>query len=277
MPDGKFNIDVFLGGVYNILNKDQRRLMLHSFFFVNWDIDMFYFRCGFQTVMHEIFDECCLHRIKHIAVEIDGPEARGDTLNAPGYYKLLGKTTSEPLSFLQLYLPSVTTMYLALSFYTTRRMCAYVLFGTSEFSDGDVSMEDLGEELQETDLSLDYSDYELDSEMEDGCDEMLSHYPEDVYGFHHIIPGYHCYSSNPITYLSGRKTPETPQTEVETSFKDWVDQIVSYAEEDARNIFKHSIEIRMVMDHSGGYDRIVDGYYRGCVGLIPVDEPSPKS
>ncbi|KAI0903189.1 hypothetical protein F4823DRAFT_636546 [Ustulina deusta] len=274
-PDHMYTLNVFLGGVYNINDNGKRRLMLHRFFFVNWDIDMFYFRCGLQEVMHMFLDSDFLHKIKHIAIEIDGPKSRRNVLYAPPYHNLWGTTISCPMSFIRPSLPSVSTIYLAIGYYTVQRMGAYMLHPKYNDSENEGQGQDQNEpevdsdDELETDFGMYFTD-DIEWIDEEACEEWLAQLPMDKYGFHHIEPS-RKYVLKTLNYLSGRKNP----TRVEGSFSDWVDELTSRAKEETREICGQPVEVEMVMDHCGDFDHMIRVYHRGHVGVMPVDEPAP--
>ncbi|KAI0153112.1 hypothetical protein GGR57DRAFT_513349 [Xylariaceae sp. FL1272] len=66
--------DVYYGGAWH---KDLAQYPKFRYFFVNWDIDLFYFRCGLHIAMPLILHDCCVQKMQRIAVDIKGPDPDG--------------------------------------------------------------------------------------------------------------------------------------------------------------------------------------------------------
>ncbi|KAI0450233.1 hypothetical protein F5B21DRAFT_529221 [Xylaria acuta] len=284
-----YTIDVFLGGVYNIRDGYKRHLMLHKFFFVNWDIDMFYFRRGLHMHMGKFLDSSCLYKMKRIALEIKGPSAQVDGLYAPSYSQLFDGTSISALANL----PSLDTIYLVLDFHAVRRIYAYTQFTMGSESDSDEQSETYSVELDDENDSeaeeeldgdselhsyieeykeygeIDFPDCSFESDDEDDYEDWLSELPEDQYGFHHVESGSHRY---PETFTFRQ---QAPLTQIEISFQDWVDRMISSTKGDTMEFCGHPVDIQMVMDLYGGICRMVGSYYRGYIGFSAVDEPVP--
>ncbi|KAI8949371.1 hypothetical protein F4801DRAFT_553390 [Xylaria longipes] len=286
-----YKIDVFLGGVFNIRDRYKRRLMLHKFFFVNWDIDMFYFRHGLHTHMGRLLNWSFRSKMKRVAIDIIGPSIQGDALHAPSYHRLFNRMGITDLTDL----PSLDTIYMVLDFHAVCQIYAHAQFRTGRESDGDEHSEthsveqdeeDDSEAEEESDKNLELdavievvefveislSDGGFDSDDSDDYHDWLCELPDDQYGFHNVGPDtYHDLLSSLTCFFS----PQWPLTRVEIPFQDWVDKMVSSMKEDVGQFCRRPLDIKMVMDLHGGICPIVDGYYRGYVGFSAVDEPVP--
>ncbi|KAI0814149.1 hypothetical protein GGR55DRAFT_701872 [Xylaria sp. FL0064] len=212
-----------------------------KFFFVNWDIDMFFFRNGAQHIIHSVFEKSALSKIKHIAIEIDGPKQDGNVLRAPGYYNLVDKNTfCDPMFFARSHLPSTETIYLVLHYVpTVHTMTTFMMF-PMENCEGDV--DDYSNRTHfETMSRLSVFMGELNSKEENS--DFGMRLPEDKFGLQHFEIESPTYTWKPIYYLSGR---ECPQNRVKALFRDWVDEMVSRAIEDVKEELGHPVEVQIV-------------------------------
>ncbi|KAI1758066.1 hypothetical protein F4782DRAFT_524762 [Xylaria castorea] len=290
-----FKYDVFLGGVYNVKDPKQR-LMLHKFFFVNWAIDMFYFRQQLHMGMGRFLDSSFLSKVKRIAIDVEGPSTQGEILYAPNYSQLFGGTSISDV----IILPSLDTIYLALNFNAVRQMYSYAQLMTDSESDsyeysemGSDEQDEQNEQDEEDDSEVEEeldevpeldSDTEEEEEYDDiessgdgfGSDdendygEWLNELPKDQFGFHHVEPETYSHLDRPLAVLFGE---QWPLSLIEISFQDWVDQMVSSTKAETEYFCGRPIGVQMVMDVYGGICHIVGGYYRGYAGFIAVDEP----
>ncbi|KAI1734965.1 hypothetical protein F4680DRAFT_453359 [Xylaria scruposa] len=259
-----FNVNTFHGGSSlgihpdgHVNVTDSRRphgMIYHKFFFVNWDIDMFYFRSGIQSVMHMILDESCLQKMQRMAVEIRGPRARNEGLYALWYTDLFDmQRTSRvpvvpaaPVSLTRRLLASVNKIFLVLGYKAARKIYKQNLAEQDDREPDTVLDEVLY--IGETDSeagSVDESDYDA------WCDDLP---PRDEFGFHHIEaePGY--YFETPLTRLDQLGL---------ISFQDWAAGTVHEAERDAReNYCGRPVDVHMVMDLDGHFDGWIMSYYR---------------
>ncbi|KAK5625275.1 hypothetical protein RRF57_000991 [Xylaria bambusicola] len=249
----------FTGGVCNIYEKKKRHPSVHNFFFVNWDIDMFYFRRGLQHHIGNLFDEKYTREIKHIAVEVNGPaEARG-ALHAPSYDEILGDISPFPTSFFRFFLPSVKTVYLAMSFYAVHQICSYMTRRPLDGYDDDMNLQFRGD-----------FDIQMEPEQEIEHKNLIHLWPSGDFGFHHIEASGRYYR-NPIRYTPGRMPYLQPQAQ--GSFEDWVKEMVSQAQIEAEKDLRRFPKFKMVMDHNGSYETLIKGYHRCNVGVVPVNKP----
>ncbi|KAI0424287.1 hypothetical protein F5Y09DRAFT_347878 [Xylaria sp. FL1042] len=224
-----------------------------KFFFVNWDIDMFFFQGGTQHFIHLLFDRNVLSKIKHIAMGINGPRQEGNVLRAPGYYSLIHGAFGDPTSFARSHLPSAKTMHLVLHHESTMRpMTAFMMLPMAH-PEGDVD-DDSDRTHFDTLTRLCSFRRELES-IEANLDLDLR-LPEDKFGFHHFELESPTYTQKPIYYPSWR---ESHHMWVKASFKDWVNEIVSCAREG----LGRSIEIRMVTKHTDSFDPVIAA--RSCI------------
>ncbi|KAI1277348.1 hypothetical protein F5Y07DRAFT_398604 [Xylaria sp. FL0933] len=211
-----------------------------NFFFVNWDIDMFFFRNGAQHVIHSVFEKSALSKIKHIAIEIDGPKQDGNVLRAPSYYNLVDKTFCDPMFFARSHLPSTETIYLVLDNVPTMHAMTTFMMLPMENREGDV--DDYSNRTHfETMSRLNLFMGELNSKEENS--DFRMRLPEDKLGFQHFEIESPTYTRKPVYYLSGR---EYPQNRVKALFRDWIGEMVSRAIEDVKEELGHSVAVQMV-------------------------------
>ncbi|KAI1348976.1 hypothetical protein F5Y01DRAFT_317176 [Xylaria sp. FL0043] len=211
-----------------------------KFFFVNWDIDTFFFQNGTQRFIHSVFEKSALSKIKHIAIEIGGPKQDGNVLRAPSYYNLVDKTFCDPMFFARSHLPSTETIYLVLDYVPTVHAMTTFMMLPMENREGDV--DDYSNRTHfETMSKLNLFMGELNSQEENS--DFRMRLPEDKLGFQHFDIESPTYTRKPVYYLSGR---ECPQNRVKALFRDWVDEMVSRAIEDVKEELGHSVEVQMV-------------------------------
>ncbi|KAI1737392.1 hypothetical protein F4680DRAFT_468180 [Xylaria scruposa] len=290
LEPGKYNPAVFFGGVYNFENDEERRLLLHKTFFVNWDIDMFYFRERLHLHMEEFLDRSCLLKMKRITLEVRGPCIKADAVWAPDYKRLFNRKSISNM----VNLPSLQIIYLALSFRAIRRMYAYEqTLPTSDIEiDSDMEM-DPDEEDEEDDSDSEEEsdeDSESDSDIEPGEDEAFQpsgpifdsdddydyedwviELPKDQYGFHHVEPKTYSNLERPPTRLFSKRPIR------QLSLRSWASVMVCSTREDIMKCYEGPVDIQMVMDVYGSICRVIDSYYRGLSGFFCLDEPTLKA
>ncbi|TGJ87457.1 hypothetical protein E0Z10_g1280 [Xylaria hypoxylon] len=288
-------MNVFLGFKYIYERQGYRyeHAIVQKFFFVNWDIDMFYLRCCLFTNIDLFFDKSCLQKIKRIAVDCRGPRRQGNTLYTPGYNKLFGLCSTSHWTFAHPGLTSLNSIYLVLGIYATRRLYAYTQFLNIAESDEDqqsgtdiVEQDEEDESASEEDESASEGDEgasegdEISSEVESDEDgeadffnglfgfthegwykDLLHDLPGDQIGFHHFEP--ESYFDKPFIYLSRR---QASPTRVKISFRDWVQNTISRAKGEVGLSLGRPINIQMVMDQYGGFNSEARGYYDGSTG-----------
>ncbi|KAI0551704.1 hypothetical protein F4679DRAFT_582165 [Xylaria curta] len=260
----QFNVNTFHGRsgsqihLYVRASRQQPCQLFYKFFFVNWDIDVFYFRSGIQIVMHTILDESCLQKMQRMAVEIRGPRTIKGGLYAPGYTCFLGSKRVPVVPSVPL-LASVNKVFLVLGY-----KAAHKIYKQNLAEQSDVPYTVLSGEavpyISDTDSeasSMDESDYE------GWCDRLP---PPDEFGFHHIEaePGY--YFETPLTRLAPPGT---------ISFHDWATIMIHEAERDARECFcGRPIDVHMVMDLDGHFDDWIKSYYKNQLFQfgVPVED-----
>ncbi|KAJ2990261.1 hypothetical protein NUW58_g3040 [Xylaria curta] len=270
VDNDQHSINVFHGGFHSCSN--GRIAILHRYFFVNWGIDMFYFREGLHISMHNILEQSCLQRMKRIAIEIRGPTILGRALCAPRYSPLFGISYMKkvvPLPSCDLTranLASVGTIFLVLDFNTVRGMYAFENAPEESRTEVADQNEENPSERGEP-LHYESTDEILDSDDEcDYTDWICDLFIEREFGFHHVSPNPDRYSMKPLC-LWGRQ--DTLKRE-KISFEDWVGKMISGAQKDCKNFCGRSVDIQMVMDPFGGYDWMITSYDRVNIGFTQV-------
>ncbi|KAI1260401.1 hypothetical protein F5Y18DRAFT_432352 [Xylariaceae sp. FL1019] len=89
--------DVYYGGAWH--EHQSVETPKYHYFFVNWDTDLFYFRCGLHIAMGLILHDSCVQKMQRIAIDIRGPfwPVDGD-LMVPRWAKFSGvKYAASPL------------------------------------------------------------------------------------------------------------------------------------------------------------------------------------
>lgn len=158
-----YEVDVFLRGVYPPNTDSTWPLMFHKCFFVNWDIDMFYFPQNSRLDVAMFLNESRLHDIKRIAIDIDGPVCAGDMLSVPNYGQLFNRTSVRELSIL----PSLTTIYLVLDFHAVRHIYNTIQYMEFVESNSDEQSEtDLVEQDEDNDSEIDLEEQYEDDDIE---------------------------------------------------------------------------------------------------------------
>ncbi|KAI0506522.1 hypothetical protein F5B22DRAFT_650635 [Xylaria bambusicola] len=256
--DNTYETHSFRGGVCYMEGEEKKHPILHKFFYVNWDIDMFYFRRGKQRYVTSIFDAEIRGKIKHIAIEINGPAEVRRTITAPNYDQLCDEVSPFPAHFFTYFLPSLKTVYLAMSFYAVHRSCAHIA----------------RRPLKGLENSLKWFDEDFDMEIDE--DQMSEHYRildtwfTADFGFHHVDTFSVRYWRHRMWYSPGL-APDS-QHSVQREFKHWVKEMVSLAKEEAAEELRQLPKFKMVMDHNGAYEAMIEGYNRSNVGLRPNSE-----
>ncbi|KAI1363634.1 hypothetical protein F5Y08DRAFT_340459 [Xylaria arbuscula] len=117
----KTEIKGFMGGVTDPCEGPEPYCVFHTFFFVNWDIDMFYFRFVLWPEMDYLFDAVSRESIRHIAIDVNGPEIINGTLTAPRYCDFMMGFRR----YLRDFFKSVETIYLVIGLVPLHRMGAH--------------------------------------------------------------------------------------------------------------------------------------------------------
>ncbi|KAI0451221.1 hypothetical protein F5B21DRAFT_528124 [Xylaria acuta] len=219
---------------------------------INWDIDMFYFRSGLHLTMHMALNGSCVQKMKRIAIEIRGPKVQGGT----------------PWIFARRILESVTTIILVLSFKAVRNIYKQWLAGKQV---DDNEQDKAGESELEMESDSDNIDEEEDGEVVFDPYQRLARPPsEGPIWLHHVEAESRCYFKRPLIYLFGRRAP---RRQVTISFRDWVDKAIFCASKDSgRNFCGRPVDIHMAMDLTGSYDFSIQSYYKGFVGVYPIEK-----
>ncbi|KAI0533233.1 hypothetical protein GGR58DRAFT_517078 [Xylaria digitata] len=285
---------VFMGGLYN-KNKakplEYEDPLLQNFFFLNPDLDMFYFRCGLHLNPALFLDKSCLQKMQRIAIDIRGPISKGGMLYAPSYSKLFGANSEPHWLFARDNLPSLKTIVLVLGVHAVRRLYIYSSgFNHAGFDEDQENETNIHKWYGEDDIMSERDsdwgepatdDHEYAYGHPDGphenvgldeekYDDDLEKLFSDRFGFHNVEPESCRCAFKPVMYLSGR---QAPPVQVSIAFRRWVREMVSRAKGEASEYLKRPIDIQMVMDHSGNFFDPIEGYYRLSAEFFDVDIP----
>ncbi|KAI0805580.1 hypothetical protein GGR55DRAFT_697713 [Xylaria sp. FL0064] len=207
VKQGGYTVTTFLNMVINQLAKRRRQIEMHNFFFVNWDIDVFYFRRGLHLDVGQFLDRSCLLKVKRIAIDIKTPwlelgEPGGSRLHVPPYAWLFYGTSIQAVKKL----PALESIHLVLDFHAMRRLYAHtkILGGIESDGEEETEMHDLhhDEESENTgpgaffggsDIEMEYgefdhSDRSFDRENEENYRQWLAKLRamRQEYGFENI-------------------------------------------------------------------------------------------
>ncbi|KAI0856023.1 hypothetical protein F4860DRAFT_529535 [Xylaria cubensis] len=249
----RISIQTFHGGsrlqdyLFNIIRWGPYRPshgIYHKFFFVNWDIDLFYFRSGVHNHMDTILEESCLQKMQRMAVEIRGPKVKSGGLYAPSYTTFFDpwKSTGSPID--RRLLASVKVISLVLSYKAARKIYQHHLIEQHNRESDTEPSGDIEEYKEVTGIGFEPSQIgECNYEKWARCIPR-----EDKYGF---IDHSHFFN-RPLTRLAlPGDVWETPLI----SFEDWIDELISKTEGDAReNFCGRPVDVRMVVDIDGRFD-----------------------
>ncbi|TRX96305.1 hypothetical protein FHL15_002577 [Xylaria flabelliformis] len=250
-----FSIEAFHGGgsrlqdyLFNSSRWRRYRLphgvIYHKFFFVNWDIDLFYFRSGIHNFMDTILEESCLQKMQRIAVEIRGPKVKNGGLYAPSYTTFFDpwKCTGSPVS--PHLLASVKIISLVLTYKAARKIYQQHLIEHHNREPDTEPSGDIEEYKEATGTGLEPSQIgECDYQKWARCIPR-----EGKYGF----VDHSQFFNRPLTRLAlPGDVWETPLI----SLEDWIDEMISKTEGDAReNFCGRPVDIRMFVDIDGRFD-----------------------
>lgn len=225
-------------------NFDVTLTMLQNCFFVNPNIDMFFFR---QVPVTTFANESCLHQMKRIAIDINGPRSQGDgiyapvsqgdALDAPSYDQLFARTTIRDLGIF----PSLETIYLVLDVHVLRRIYAHTEFARDNELEYDEENEPGSDNDSDTDWFIDWDNYLWDGDELFYC--WLCEFPMDQHDFHHIGPESNLPFRTTVPCLFRQQA-----SQIEITFQDWADKMISSSKEDAE---QSTVDVRMVMDILG--------------------------
>ncbi|KAF2971595.1 hypothetical protein GQX73_g1929 [Xylaria multiplex] len=262
-------MDVFMGGLY--YNEDETAPpeydppLLQKSFFVNPELDMFYFRRGLHKNPALFLDESCLQEMRRIAIDIRDPISRDGMLYAPSYSRLFGENSQSHWVFARDNLPSLKTIV---------EMKKNIVKHYGEDDNVSEKFSVWGEPaIDELEDAYGYPDVPHENEKdldEKKYDEDLEKLSSDKFGFHNVeSKTCRCYFK-PVIRLSKR---ESHPVQVSIAFRGWVREIISRAQREASEFLNRSIDIQMVMDHSGNSFVPVESYYRYSAGFFNVDLP----
>lgn len=221
--------------------------VLQKCFFVNWEIDMFYFR---QLAPMTRFwrggrlDSWVL-KIERLAVDIADVWNGRDALLVPGYNELINSATIAHLANLA----SLKTLYLVLDHNASMQMYRLIrLMMDSELDVDDYEVSAQDEDWDEDEYSEPCFEIGEDSDYSD----WLRGFPTDQWKFHNVGPESDLHSQRTLNcIIRPRAFPER----IKIPFLDWLNQIISATKEDAERSGKLTVDIQMVMDVTGGYKR----------------------
>ncbi|KAI3322689.1 hypothetical protein HD806DRAFT_544719 [Xylariaceae sp. AK1471] len=201
-----------------------------KFFFVNWDLDLFYIIFDSEKKIVNYIKESALSNIKNIAFEIDSPfqiDNEEATIKAPSYM-LKSHGVFRHIGPSKELLKSVERLVLLVSFYTV----TLEMYITSP----------------EIRKSAELYNMDEDRTRWDNKD-----WPTNEFGLHTIdTASYHYGAFKALMLYEG--------DEPNMTFSRWVRLMVDEAKEDAlHNLFRHEVECQMMMDHLG---LEVEGYIR---------------
>ncbi|RWA07585.1 hypothetical protein EKO27_g7508 [Xylaria grammica] len=257
------NMNVCVGCTYGSISPVRPGLygfILQKFFYVNWDIDMFYFRCGLHisNPLEAFLDKSCLPKMKQIAIDIRGPSAVGNNylLKAPTYKRIFGVYSDPYWTFAQ-NLPSLNTILMVVDRHTSRKLWGHSTLDEDEWEGPLVPDQDVDSDAGNNYGERDSTEGEDDEWM---YLEWIESYPKDEFGFHRFSPEF--YDMELYRRLFCLVRQQLSVDKVKVPFKEWVEEIVSSAKEDAKEALGRPIDIQMVMDHLGSYDNDIGGYHR---------------
>ncbi|KAI1349578.1 hypothetical protein F5Y01DRAFT_327337 [Xylaria sp. FL0043] len=138
VKQGGYRVTTFLNMVVNQSAMRRRQIEMHNFFFVNWDIDVFYFRRGLHLDVGQFLDSSCLLKVKRIAIDIKTPwlelgEPEGSRLHVPPHAWLFYGTSIQNVERL----PALRSIHLVLDCHAIRRLYAYTKILGGVKSDGE--------------------------------------------------------------------------------------------------------------------------------------------
>ncbi|KAI0433320.1 hypothetical protein F5Y09DRAFT_338739 [Xylaria sp. FL1042] len=283
-----YEINTFFGLLINANNGRGMHIRMHKFFFVNWDIDMFYFRRGLHIHVQNFLDKSCLLKMKRIAIDTKYPwfyVEKESQLNLPHYaFLFYGMSLSAVIRNL----PALNAVHLVLDFHALRRLYAYTKLlkdkevkedteadappqdeGNNNESEEGLGEFDGGREWELEQGTLERPERVFGSENEAKYNDWLAKLrtKHDEYGFHRVEPEtYHyfgetflCHVRRPIQHPIEILIP----VEIIIPFQDWVHQMISETKKEIRKFCKHPVDINMVIDVYGGCPHLMlYGYYR---------------
>lgn len=288
-------LKAFLGGLFPSASITQDWTpKFHNYFFVDWEIDMFYFRGAVNV--STFLDQTSMYAIKRIAIDIEGPEdVDEDLLTAPEYDRdLFMESTIQDLSMLA----SLELLYLVLDYNFVRGMYSSrqrAIAAADEDGDDEDDDDDSETDEFEDDQGYDSEGNSIDGDGDDASEEDPEQDEDDGtasefldYDSDHIEwlceLGTERYGFHPVKRESDRHFQTTPTSVFEVRdrgtddpipFQEWAQKIMYWARLEAQCFCELPVDIHMVMDPLGGDDTgLIHAYYRESVGYQLLDEPS---
>lgn len=254
-----YKVDTFFRGLYP--SRDENRLMLHSYFFVNWSIDMFYFPKIDCRGVKNFLDETGMYNIERIALDIKGPTGEGLELYDLTHNEHIALTSLGKLSML----PLLKTICLALNFETVHQMFINYRFVSGYKSDSDKDVETSSDEQDEDDdVELPEREGPLASFGPESFSDWACSLGTDLYGFHRLESG----SRHDLGL--GERLPCVFEGQL-LLLEDWINERLGAAARNVKELRKPDLHIYMGMDLFGGISHIVGGSQRPYTAFIDVE------